>query len=245
MGKLDSSPDFDGIRDILDSKTSTSGGSGSVSMSEQDTRDRVTRKNDAGFIGNGSAPHYNPGTATEARQAKDFRRTVRCTTRPAPNSWSTASTKSSITQYLYGWGTSAGVTVATQGNMTTAGGALWDGQTNYTSTARNMSDWGGSVNLEFCGKIVGVGTEFATVWTSNPNSAISYTDHHTRQPYTNGTTFPGGTDTVGSTNQTMNSSVTYGGVTRWWQRYGGGIYSSFAASGVPSSTNSAFYWSVD
>ena len=56
MSTLDVSPDFDGIRDVLDSKTSTSGGSGSVAMNESDTRDRVTRKNGSALSLNGAAP---------------------------------------------------------------------------------------------------------------------------------------------------------------------------------------------
>lgn len=246
MSRLDSSPDFDGMRDLMDSLTSTTGGSGAVSMNENNQANRVTRRNDTAFVGNGSAPNYNPGSSTDTRQVQDFRRTLRLTTRSTPNSWSTASTKNSITRFMYAWGTANGVTVASQGFLTTAGGSLFDGTSNYSGASTyNMSPWGSSsVTLEYCGKISDTGSEFATVWTANPNSYLSYDTHHTRNPYTNGTTFPGGYDTVGSTNQTYNGSATYGGVTRWWQRYGGGIYSSFANGGIPSSANSAFYWSV-
>ena len=99
MSTLDFSPDFDGIRDVMDSLTSTSGGSGSVAMNETSMRQRVTRKNGSGMLANGSAPNYNSGTATEARQMADFRNTFRVTTGSPTPSYSVPSTKSSATTF--------------------------------------------------------------------------------------------------------------------------------------------------
>ena len=240
MSKLDSSPDFDGIRDIFDSLTSTSGGSGSVAMNENDTRDRVTRKNDVGFAGLGSAPHYNTGTSTEARQAKDFKNTFRVTTGSPTPSWNVSATKSSQTNYWYGWGTVAGINVATLNQISLSRGSCWDGTTNHTTGVVPLGDYGCSGHsLLAVGKIESIGSASFVVCT-NTDTGTDMNKFYTRSYY-GGT--PGGNEAIGSTGNVLNYQYTFGSNTAYRMQWGGGIYGNFATQGIPSSANSAFGFS--
>ena len=246
MSTLDASPDFDGIRDVLDSLTSTSGGSGSVAMNETDTRNRVTRKNGSAMAGNGTAPNYNPGTSTEARQMLDFKNTFRMTTSSSTPTYTVPSTKSSVSTSVYGWGTRLGNRIATTNNLNASWGSCWTGSTNHTTSNVNLGPYGiSSCTLESVGKHqTSSGTSVRIVTNTDPGSSNMAT-FHVRSWYTNGITFPAGTDTRGGTGNAINFqySFTSPSDTGFLQQYGGGIYISFASTGIPSSASSAFAFS--
>lgn len=250
MSTLDFSPDFDGIRDVLDSKTSTSGGSGSVAMNESHLRERVSRKNGSGMVGNGVAPNYNTGTASEARQAADFRNTFRVTTGQPTPSYSVPSTKSSATTYWYGWGTQIGVNVANLNYINVQTGKCWTGTTNHTNTAVPLNPYSGpsvSTTLDAVGaKISSGGSSGVLVFNADPRPSTGsgiFNTGHTRSHYTNGTDFPAGSETQGSTSNALNTNYTFNGNTRFYMQWGGGIYTGFLHGGIPQSGNSAFTFS--
>ena len=249
MATLDFSPEFDGIRDVMDSLTSTSGGSGSVSMSESDTRNRVVRKNGSGMIGNGPSPNYNPGTSTEARQMLDFRNTFRVTTANPTPTWSSTSTKSSVTNYWYGWGTQAGTQIATGNQINYTTGKCWTGSTNHTSSVVPLNPYSGpsvSTTLMAVGKVLsGPSGSFRVVTNADPRATTGsgiMATLGTRSWYSNGTTFVAGQDTV-SSNLTLAFEYTFSSGTGFMMQWGGGIYTSFAQGAVPSSNGSAFSFS--
>jgi len=246
MSTLDTSPDFDGIRDVLDSKTSTSGGSGSVAMNESDTRDRVTRKNGSALSLNGAAPNYNPGTATEARQALDFKNTFRITTGIPTPTYNAPSTKSSVTTSVYAWGTRAGIRIATSNLLNAASGKAWTGTTNYTTSVIPLGPYGvSSCDLMSVGKYVSSGGTAVRIVTSNDPGSSNMNTIHFRSWYTNGITFPAGTDTRGGVSNALAFQYSYTSPsdTGFLQQWGGGIYTTFAGNGIPTSGNSAFAFS--
>lgn len=249
MATLDFSPEFDGIRDVMDSLTSTSGGSGSVSMSELDMRKRVTRKNGSGMIGLGSAPNYNEGTATEARQMLDFRNTFRVTTATPTPTWSSTSTKSSVTNYWYGWGTQSGTQIATGNQINYTTGKCWTGTTNHTSTDVPLNPYSGpsvSTTLKAVGRVIsGPSGSLKIVTNADPRASTGsgiLDQVNIRSYYSSGSTNPAGQDTV-SSGLALAFEYTFSSGTGFLLQWGGGIYTSFAQAAIPSSNNSAFSFS--
>ena len=133
MGRLDRNVEWDGLRDVLDSSTSTSGGSGSVSMADLAQRQHRIFANNS-LLADGTT-YSSSGTD----QAKDFRGMVRVNTASTAVSYSVPLIKGSAVTYLYGWSTAGGSQGLTASQTTTAGGSCWDGTTNHTTSAMSVS----------------------------------------------------------------------------------------------------------
>ena len=82
--------------------------------------------------------------------------------------WQTTSTKSTTNHTLIGWGTAGGVQAASNGNLTSAQGTLYDGTTAYTTSAKPFdhldSSFDGNKWLSFFGHLT-VSSGFSTTYT--------------------------------------------------------------------------------
>lgn len=133
MGRLDRNVEWDGLRDVLDSSTSTSGGSGSISMKDTAQRQHRIFANDT-LLADGTT-YSTSGTS----QAKDFRGMVRVNTASSAVNYSVPLIKGSAITYLYGWSTAGGTQGLTASLSTSAGGSCWDGNTNHTTSAMSVA----------------------------------------------------------------------------------------------------------
>lgn len=129
--------------------------------------------------------------------------------------WQTTSTKSTTTHTLIGWGTAGGVQAASNGNLSTAQGALYDGTTAYTTSAKPFdhldSGFDGNKWISFWGHL-SVFSGFTTTYTGmivfeGSGAGTGDTDwtscfHETDLEDTSGNTAQLNMDNFGSTKST-------------------------------------------
>lgn len=148
MGRLDNNVEWDGLRDVLDSSYSTSGGSGSVSMSDTEQRQHTVRANGSD-VASGTTV-----SSSATRQANDFRKMFRVRSATVAQSYGVPVIKGSITTYHYGWSTAGGAQSISGGNLSSNQGFCWDGNTNHISTSVSLSGYGFGSNIYASGFVL-------------------------------------------------------------------------------------------
>ena len=129
---------WDGMRDMFDG-TGTSGSTNSWAINCTDGLQRYPFIN--GGQGSGKRPtsssHSDPGTSTTI-SANDLKSIVRVDF--ALQQWNVGITKESVTHSAYAWGTNGGMDAMTAGGVNQTQGSLFDGTTNYTSSAKAFDE---------------------------------------------------------------------------------------------------------
>lgn len=130
---------WDGMRDIFDGTSMSSGSSAAWSINNADGRARYPIWN--GGQGDNKRPtstsHTNADSDTTI-SADDLKSIVKADF--AVSTWTFGSSKEAQTFSTYAWGTAGGLAAATAGGVTSTQGSLWDGSSQFTSGAKAFDE---------------------------------------------------------------------------------------------------------
>ena len=129
---------WDGMRDMFDG-TGTSGSTNSWAINCTDGLQRYPVID--GGQGSGKRPtasSQSDPTSTTTISADDLKSIVRVDF--ALQQWNVGITKESVTHSAYAWGTNGGMDAMTAGGVNQTQGSLFDGTTNYTSSAKAFDE---------------------------------------------------------------------------------------------------------